>query len=361
MQYSMSLDVRVQKTNRPKVGPLDPKDGPGDRLLSNGYGPFLVRYLSKGLRCITGKSVSKIVLNNSATGSSSSSSSSSSSLSSSSGSERKKKAMMRASKRKRPQVTIRCRDGSCYTCDYVLCAVPLGVLQSKHKDSSIFFDPPLPPKKQNAIESLGSGAHNKILVRFRPDDVFWPEDTPQIVPLDQRFHILNLHAYGKKGCLCAHVWPPFADGWDGKTDEEVVRELCEVLKGMFWRRKKKKTTSSSSSSENDDGSGGQDDPDAEAFRKEPFPTPLDYVVARWDSDPFALGSYSYLKLGATWPQIEDLARPYPAKDPHIFFAGEATSLEGIQCVTGAYKSGLRAAKQILADIANRRRGFIHTK
>mmetsp|Transcript_28889 Transcript_28889/g.39861 ORF Transcript_28889/g.39861 Transcript_28889/m.39861 type:complete len:303 (+) Transcript_28889:293-1201(+) len=289
------------------------------------------------------------------------SSSSSSSLSSSSGSERKKKAMMRASKRKRPQVTIRCRDGSCYTCDYVLCAVPLGVLQSKHKDSSIFFDPPLPPKKQNAIESLGSGAHNKILVRFRPDDVFWPEDTPQIVPLDQRFHILNLHAYGKKGCLCAHVWPPFADGWDGKTDEEVVRELCEVLKGMFWRRKKKKTTSSSSSSENDDGSGGQDDPDAEAFRKEPFPTPLDYVVARWDSDPFALGSYSYLKLGATWPQIEDLARPYPAKDPHIFFAGEATSLEGIQCVTGAYKSGLRAAKQILADIANRRRGFIHTK
>mmetsp|Transcript_7689 Transcript_7689/g.12228 ORF Transcript_7689/g.12228 Transcript_7689/m.12228 type:complete len:179 (-) Transcript_7689:102-638(-) len=149
----------------------------------------------------------------------------------------------------------------------------------------------------------------------------------------------------------------------------MTKEMMECLQTTMMmrtkrrrrRRKKKKTTSSSSSSENDDGSGGQDDPDAEAFRKEPFPTPLDYVVARWDSDPFALGSYSYLKLGATWPQIEDLARPYPAKDPHIFFAGEATSLEGIQCVTGAYKSGLRAAKQILADIANRRRGFIHTK
>jgi len=312
LQYSMSLDVRVQETDNPKVGHVDSKDGTGDRLLANGYGPFLVKYLSRNLRCITGKSVQRITITH-------------------------LKAGARNSKRRKPQVSVRCRDGTTYTCEYLICAVPLGVLQNEHRDSCITFEPALPQIKKEAIRSLGSGAHNKIIVRFKPEHVFWPKNTPQLVPLDQRFHILNLHAYGKPGILCAHVWPPFAFDWKTKSDQEVVDAFCDVLKGMFWRLE----------------SDGK-----RKMRTDAFPKPVDYVVGRWDSDPFSLGSYSYLKLGATWQQIEHLAAPFPSRDPHLFFAGEATSLEGIQCVTGAYKSGERAARQILAEITNKRRGLM---
>lgn len=309
LQYGISLSARVAQTDGPKVGPIDAADGAGDRLLCSGYQDFLVNVLRKRLRCLTNKSVSRVQLPHETTG---------------------KRA---GKKRPRPQVTVRCRDGTMYVADYLVCTVPLGVLKGNHGASSIAFEPPLDARKQKAIRELGMGIHNKIIVRFAPEDVFWPKMTPQLVPLDQRFQILNLHAYGKPGVLCAHVWMPFADGWDGKDDAGVVAEFLGVLRGMFWRNESKQ------------------------MRDEPAPEPIDYVVARWDSDPFALGSYSYLKLGAQWQQITHLAAPFPEKNPRVFFAGEATTLEGIQSVTGAHKSGENAAKALLAAAAAARRGM----
>ncbi len=53
--------------------------------------------------------------------------------------------------------------------------VPLGgVLKAK----TIVFDPPLPETKQGAIERLGFGLLNKVVVAF--DKPFWPESTPMI-------------------------------------------------------------------------------------------------------------------------------------------------------------------------------------
>ncbi|GAB5365134.1 hypothetical protein AAMO2058_001030800 [Amorphochlora amoebiformis] len=304
IQYGSGLQLRVAMEDDPKVGKINAKDT-GDRLLCNGYNSFLVKYLAKGNRILTNKSVDHVTIMSSQKG-----------------------------KRGRSKVAVRCRDGTTYQCDFVLCTVPIGVLQSENKMSSIKFTPTLPRAKLGAIRDIGSGAHGKIVLRFRPDQVFWPKSTPQLVPLDQRFHILNLHAYGKTGVLCAHVWPPFACNFGGKNDQKAVKELLNVLKGMFWRVP---------------GEGKR------PLKSDPFPEPTDYVVSRWNSDPFSLGSYSYLKLGANWQQIEDLAAPYPQKDPRIFFAGEATSLQGIQCVTGAYKSGIRSAKGIMTVMSNKRR------
>jgi monoamine oxidase len=45
------------------------------------------------------------------------------------------------------------------------------------------------------------------------------------------------------------------------------------------------------------------------------------VFTRWGSDPFALGSYSYLAVGSSGEDYDVIARPLEDK---VFFAGEAT-------------------------------------
>jgi monoamine oxidase len=61
------------------------------------------------------------------------------------------------------------------------------------------------------------------------------------------------------------------------------------------------------------------------------------------ADPWSLGSYSYLPVGATPADRVALATPAAAR---LFFAGEATSSEHPATVHGAAASGIRAAKQI---------------
>jgi monoamine oxidase len=73
------------------------------------------------------------------------------------------------------------------------------------------------------------------------------------------------------------------------------------------------------------------------------PDPIGYVITRWADDPFALGSYSYLGVGASNDDRRSLAAPV---DDRVFFAGEATSAEYAATVHGAYLSGVRAAQQV---------------
>ena len=55
-------------------------------------------------------------------------------------------------------------------------AVPVGVLKSKHPRSAIEFDPPLMPYKRAAIDTLGMGCENKIVLRF--PHCFWNPTVP---------------------------------------------------------------------------------------------------------------------------------------------------------------------------------------
>lgn len=53
------------------------------------------------------------------------------------------------------------------TADAVVCTVPLGVL----KRNVIQFDPPLPEAKKEAIEKMGFGVINKVVLVF--EKPFW--------------------------------------------------------------------------------------------------------------------------------------------------------------------------------------------
>jgi monoamine oxidase len=73
--------------------------------------------------------------------------------------------------------------------------------------------------------------------------------------------------------------------------------------------------------------------------------PIASFVTRWASDPFARGSYSYLRKGA---HLEDYDLLAESVDHRLFFAGEATSREHPSVTHGAYLSGIRAASEVLA-------------
>lgn len=77
-----------------------------------------------------------------------------------------------------------------------------------------------------------------------------------------------------------------------------------------------------------------------------IPQPSGFARTSWSQDPNALGSYSYLPVGATPKLREALAEPV---DGVLFFAGEATWRENPSTVHGAQASGAAAAEAIAAE------------
>ena len=69
------------------------------------------------------------------------------------------------------------------------------------------------------------------------------------------------------------------------------------------------------------------------------------VRSGWCSDPDTNGAYSYLRVGGT---SEHRARLADEILPGLWFAGEATSVEHPATMHGAWFSGERAARQVLA-------------
>lgn len=76
------------------------------------------------------------------------------------------------------------------------------------------------------------------------------------------------------------------------------------------------------------------------------PEPVEVGCTTWNDDPFALGAYTYIPVGATPDDLETLAESVGAR---LLFAGEATYRPHWGCTHGAYASGLREAARITGD------------
>jgi monoamine oxidase len=74
------------------------------------------------------------------------------------------------------------------------------------------------------------------------------------------------------------------------------------------------------------------------------------AATAWARDPYARGSYSHARPGHADARAA-LAAPVDAK---LFFAGEATSVHDFSTAHGAYRSGLRAADEVIAALGNKR-------
>jgi len=203
-------------------------------------------------------------------------------------------------------VTVLTKDDS-FDGDYVISTLPLGVL----KQGTVEFSPPLPHAKQNAIDNLDVGILNKGYLMF--PEAFW-DDTDVIgyVSEDKGYwaDFLNIHKYTGKPILLAFNAATYAEHLETKSDQETVNEMMQVLKMIY----------------------GDD-----------IPEPENYLITRWGSDEFSFGSYSYIPVGGTPFDYDELAKPVMNR---LFFAGEATIKEAPATVHGAYLSGIREADRI---------------
>lgn len=225
-------------------------------------------------------------------------------------------------------VRVVTEDGFDYVAECCLVTVPLGVLKS----DSVQFIPSLPSWKEDAIDSIGFGVVNKVVLRF--DKAFWAgerskgdlfetgneeescEDGPDHIGRVSDTHgvftmFLSLYRCTGAPILVGITAGRFAKFIEQKSDVEVAQMALSALSGMFGAQKMERL--------------------------------VGHRVTRWGLDPFSRGSYSYAKVGSTPQDYATMCEPVGK----VYFAGEATHPKHPATAHGAFMSGVREASRIV--------------
>ena len=199
-------------------------------------------------------------------------------------------------------VTVKMTNGSSLTSDYVVCTIPLGVLQS----GSVKFTPALPAAKLTAMSHLKMGLLNKLFLEF--PSVFWDKEAEVLGHVSDTKGLwqesYNLYYYTKKPILLMFTAANFAKDMETWTDAAIVASAMTTLRLIYGKS---------------------------------VPDPTKQVITRWGQDPYSLGSYSYSGVGSNEP-TDRLALAATVAD-RLFFGGEATSDLYPATNHGAYLSG----------------------
>ncbi|KAF6140303.1 hypothetical protein GIB67_000351 [Kingdonia uniflora] len=212
--------------------------------------------------------------------------------------------------------------GQVFEGDMALCTVPLGVLKS----GSIKFIPELPQRKLDGIKRMGFGLLNKVAMLF--PHVFWGTDLDTFGHLcddsSRRGEFFLFYSYATVAggpLLIALVAGEAAHKFESMPPTDAVSRVLQILKGIYLPQ-------------------GIE-----------VPEPIQTVCTRWGGDPFSLGSYSNVAVGASGDDYDILAEN--VGDGRLFFAGEATTRRYPATMHGAFLTGLREAAS-MARHANSR-------
>lgn len=195
--------------------------------------------------------------------------------------------------------------------DYVIVAVPLGVL----KNNSIEFVPKMSSQKQVALRNTNMGVVNKFLLIW--DTSFWNTNLQYIgyTPDTKgkfNYYVNMLKFLPNTNGLMTFAFGNYALETEKMTDEEIIKEVMDELKIIYGKN---------------------------------IPNPTKLLRTQWGQNINSFGSYSYATNGTTSDDFDILSTEINNK---IFFAGEHTSKEFRGTVHGAYLSGIREANKILA-------------
>lgn len=214
-------------------------------------------------------------------------------------------------------VAIVTASGERFAGDFAVVTVPLGVLKKR----TVNFAPDLPVSKLQAIEGLGMGLFDKVYLSFK--ERFWSSEFTWIEyageQADQWPMFFNLARFCDKPVLVAFNVGRFAEQLEGQSSEEVVSACLSVLRKMYGEK---------------------------------VAAPIATKITSWGSDPFSLGSYSYVPVGASTALYDALGA---AVDEKLFFAGEACNSEHYSSADAAYLTGEKAAQQIMKVSARLKR------
>lgn len=184
--------------------------------------------------------------------------------------------------------------------------VPLGVLKS----GTIRFDPQLPDSHRRAIDAIGFGRFEKLLLRF--DTAFWHDvDQIQVAgrPGEPFMSWYNLNRVVGRPVLMALNGGAAAGAIDGMGLDRQTVLATEVLATIYPGR---------------------------------FRTPSAAQASGWWDDEFSRGSYSFTAVGSGRPDREALAEPVGGR---LWLAGEAAHADLHSTVHGAWLSGRKAAER----------------
>ncbi|KAM3721878.1 putative lysine-specific histone demethylase [Dirofilaria immitis] len=226
------------------------------------------------------------------------------------------------------KVTVKClvngTEEVVFNADCVLCTLPLGVLKRsvRHRNNAPLFHPELPNWKINAINSLGFGNVNKIMLFF--EKPFW-ENTRVFGQISDtmcatsRGEMFMFQAHRDKPILIALVSGDSANALEEAPSDIIVYKIMNFLSAVFGPTCPKE--------------------------------PTDVIITRWRADRFSRGAFSYVSSNCTVDAYDNLAAPVQdlAGCNRIFFAGEHTHRDHPGSIHGAYLSGLREAGHI-ADL-----------
>lgn len=204
-------------------------------------------------------------------------------------------------------VTVRSSSHT-YEVDYVVVAVPLGVL----KRGGITFSPVFPPDKLEAIRMGQMGHVNKFLLLW--EKPFWDEKvqclgfTPETKGKFNYF--LNLKKVNGANALVTFAFGDYALQTEQMPDQTIVQEIMAHLRAIY-------------------GMG--------------IPHPIALRRTQWGSDIYTGGAYTFVATGTSSSNFDGLAK---SLDNKVFFAGEHTNRAYRGTTHGAYLSGLREADKI---------------
>ncbi|MCU0497211.1 MAG: FAD-dependent oxidoreductase [Anaerolineae bacterium] len=191
--------------------------------------------------------------------------------------------------------------------DYVIVTLPLGVLQA----GDVEFDPPLPDDKQEAIDALGAGHVDKIILKF--SEPFW-EINFAVIATIQDTQIWWRPGYGREdeaSILTALVGGDAAKRFEAMSEAEVITAALRDLEAIFQVQNLRDKL-------------------------------VEGRFINWGGDRFSKMGYSYVPVdGSEYREV--LAESVGS----LYFAGEATHMERAATVHGAIESGWRAADEIM--------------
>lgn len=234
---------------------------------------------------------------------------------------------------RRPNVAVETEDGRRFYCERLVCTIPLGVLVAE--ENADLFQPRLPRWKRESMSRVKSGVVNKIFLEYAEpfltpeiseiillwDDVGDVGGGGEEAPLAERW-FRKIYSFSKVSETLLLAW---ISGEEAKYVEtlkmSVVADKCTELLRKFLA-----------------------DP--------LIPRPKSCIFTAWFSQPFSMGSYSYLGVEGLPADIEKIAQPMCQKHADkrqavVYFAGEACHPSFYSTGHGAYLSGRMAAQDIL--------------
>ncbi len=184
-------------------------------------------------------------------------------------------------------------------------AVPLAVLKS----GAPAFSPALPEAKRGAIAALGVADLRKVVFLF--DDVHWADERYWLhrsEPPGEFPFAIDLHPI--RGAPIIELEYTGRAPAASLSPDDLERAALAALRLMLGAH---------------------------------LPDPVAALHSPWHDDPYSRGSYSYLPVGASAADMDELGAPVGP----LHFAGEATFPRFYGTVHAAYLSGRRAATEIV--------------